>query len=256
MKSIKITTCSILFIIIFAFSVSGAKNFIWVRLYSGDVKLYPEGKNKMVTPKIGMAVKRKDVIKTGPNSWVTLAFENSSIIKIAPNSEVKVDKIKYDLEERIMKTKIDIFGVGKLFAAVRKLKKKSRFKIGTPTAVVGVRGTEFMVDVPDKNTAIFAVFKGKVIVKDFVSEQGLSTDDMEMMMDFLHEIDLGGNKYSTYKKGKGFESAHDIGDKFQNEKRITRELKEDSSKLKKELEKESREERWEKSEQLRAQALK
>jgi len=240
------------------FDLSAEKNFAWVRLYAGDVKIKVAESKKWFVPKIGMALKNGDIIKTGKKSWITIAFENSSLTRIAQNSKVRVSKVEYDIKKKKLKSRLKIPGLGKIISVIKKLKREEppKFDIETPTAVIGVRGTEFMVDVPDEDTSVFAVFEGKVIVKDFVAEQGISTDDMEMMLDFLHEISLESGKYAIYKRDKGFTKSKKIGKKYQDEKRIAKELKKESSKLEKELKKIKPEKRWAKSEKLRKAALK
>lgn len=240
------------------FNLSAEKNFAWVKLYTGDVKIKPVKSKRWFVPKIGMALKNGDVIKTGKKSWITIAFENSSLARFSQNSKVKIAKLEYDIKTKKLKSRLKIPGLGKIISIIRKLKKGKapEFDVETPTAVIGVRGTEFMVDVPDEDTSIFAVFEGKVIVKDFVAEQGISTDDMEMMLDFLHEISLESGRYTIYKKGKGFTKSKTIGKKYQHEKKIAKELKKEASKLEEELKKRSPEERWKESEKLRKDVLK
>ncbi len=65
----------------------------------------------------------------------------------------------------------------------------SEWRIKTPVVTAGVRGTSFTVEASSKDTRI-VLFKGKVIVKDFVRESGLSSDPNELMQDFLNDVEI------------------------------------------------------------------
>ena len=51
---------------------------------------------------------------------------------------------------------------GKIQAVVNKLNRKSSFEIHTPTAICGVRGTEFTVDAMDDDASEINVLDGEV----------------------------------------------------------------------------------------------
>jgi len=257
MKKSRIVIAVLIALMLLSTAVQAADNFAWVRLSKGKVWVKSAESKYWFKPKIGMALKENDVIKTHKNSWITIAYENSSLVRIAPSSEVKITKVDYDRKKQSLESKIKIFGLGKIIAAVKKLGKgSSNMDVETPTAVAGVRGTEFMVDVPDKDTSIVAVFGGKVIVKDFVTEAGLSEDDMGMMMDLLHEVALGDGQYTIYKKDKGFSRSKKLEEKYKEDKKLAGKLDKEALVLAKELAKEDFEKRSKKSEEVRETAIK
>lgn len=225
----------------------------WVHFFKGDVKIKFQNSNLWKNIKLKMAVKPGDVIKTGKNSYAVIAFENAALTRIMPNSEVEISKLNYIEKEKKSESKIKILSIGKLVSVIKKLSKEQQneVEVETPTAVMGVRGTDIMVDVPDENTSVFAVFEGKVVVKDFATEAGVSKDDMKMLLDFLHEISIESGQYSVYIKDKGFKKAESIGQKFNNSQQIAKELKIEFDKIDKEISDKTREKFLKESTEIR-----
>ncbi|MBN1898168.1 MAG: FecR domain-containing protein [Spirochaetes bacterium] len=259
MKISKIMIIVLLAVLSISFTLEAkTKSFAWVKLFAGRIKIQPEGKSSWYEPKIGMALREGDVIQTMERSWITIAYENSTITRVLPNSEITITKIDYNEKTKDLDAKVKVSGLGKLLSVIRKVLKGSEveYNVETPTSVAGVRGTDIMVDVPNKDTTVFAVFDGKVIVKDFVTETGLSTDDTTMMMDFLHEMSVGGGKYTVYDKDKGFKNAKSIGDKFKTSQKTLKDMDKESKELAKALEKGKPEDRQDKAEQIREDVIK
>lgn len=228
-----------------------------VMLFKGDVLIQPSESGKWHKPVLGMAVRAKDQIKTGSDSWVNIAFANGSLLRIAQNSVVEISMLSYNVKKKVMKSEAKIPVLGKVISSFRKLKKNdSSFDVYTPTAVAGVRGTELMVDVPDSETTTVVVFEGKLIVKDLVGEQGMSQNDNEMVLDFIREAVVGSGQVLEYKKGKKLPKAKAMGKKFEQDKAVAKQLKEESVKLSAELSKQGADKKWAKADDLREAALK
>ncbi|MDD5066945.1 MAG: FecR family protein, partial [bacterium] len=228
-----------------------------VMLFKGDVQILPAGSAKWAKPVVGMSVKAKDIIKTGADSWLNIAFANGSIMRVSQNSTVEISLLSYDTKKKILKSESRINIMGKVIASCKKLKKdQNTYDFYTPTAVAGVRGTELMVDVKDQETTYVAVFEGKLIVKDLVGEQGISKDDNEMMLDFLREAVVNNNQVLEYKKGKGLPKAKAMGKEYDADKKLSKQVKEESLKLTASLAKKPAEKQWSNADQLRKQAQK
>jgi ferric-dicitrate binding protein FerR (iron transport regulator) len=173
-----------------------------------------------------------DVVRTGPSSWAVVAFPNASLVRIEAGSTVRLRDIRFNPKKGTIAGRMDLQGPGRVTAFIRKLGKESNhFNIGTPVCVVGVRGTAFEVEVPDNDSSRFTVWEGKVIVRDFVSEEGLSVDNNEMMSDFLHEIILGSGQGAEYRKGKGFSKPDSSGAANAERRGISDELRKASDEL-------------------------
>ena len=103
-------------------------------------------------------------IRTGKNSKITLILEDGSKLTLKNLVVLDIKKLKATSEQKESSFKIFY---GKVKAVVKKLKrKKDKFTIFTPTAVVGVRGTTLGVSVRDEDKSKVVVFSGEVEVKN------------------------------------------------------------------------------------------
>ncbi len=89
-----------------------------------------------------------DSLKTRENSYAELRFSDGSIVKISPDTEVSIYKDYISLAIGYIKLYIT-----KLFP---------NFEVRTPSAIAGVRGTEFSVEVLEDQTTIVTVYEGEV----------------------------------------------------------------------------------------------
>jgi hypothetical protein len=96
--------------------------------------------------KKGSKVYNNDLIQTSEASFIVMEMIDLTTVTLGPNSDFKVENWKY-------RTKTDReaqFSIikGKLRALVRsKAQSPDQLKIKTPTVSMGIRGTEFMVNV-------------------------------------------------------------------------------------------------------------
>lgn len=105
-----------------------------------------------------------DLIKTNDGA-VKLTMEDGSSISLAAKSQLELNEFVYKPGSQ-RRTSFKLWG-GRLKAAVSKfLAENNSVQISTPTAVAGVRGTDFMVSVNDKDETEVVVFDGKVSVKN------------------------------------------------------------------------------------------
>lgn len=90
---------------------------------------------------------KKDTIITTDNTRLRFELNDGSIVTIASNSKIKLSEIVFD-EETKTRTSFINMALGKVRFIVSKLKnfKKSKFKVKTKTAIVGVRGSDFIVN--------------------------------------------------------------------------------------------------------------
>ena len=125
----------------------------YITFFVGKVELIHNG--KPAAPSIKLLLNDADLIKTGANSFVLLQVEEMIVIKIAENSTVTMKSI-LDRKKRELFT-----DNGKILSRVVKLPKNSMYKVGTPTIVAAVRGTEFSVRYKP-GAAVLAVRRGTV----------------------------------------------------------------------------------------------
>lgn len=174
-----------------------------VSTVSGSARFKPTGNAKWYPLRKGLRLKEGDLLQTGAGGKIVLLVESSVYSVVGPGSQVTISALERDRRDKLT-LEYDIGEKGMVHTTAEKINKlrKVDIKIYTPSIVAGVRGTDFSVVVPDADTALVAVFKGRVVVSDFVAEQGLATDDNEMMMDFLDEMQLDPGMAQVFKKGK------------------------------------------------------
>ncbi|MBI5115379.1 FecR domain-containing protein [Candidatus Poribacteria bacterium] len=131
----------------------------------GTAEIKKAGMPRFVTAFKHMSVNPGDEIRTGPDSEVVVTLETMAISGIGANSQFTIKHFEQEPETKAAKIKIDL-PEGKLWSEVGRLKTKdSKFEVETPTAVTGVRGTVFLVEV-EKATAdtSVSVLSGQVAV--------------------------------------------------------------------------------------------
>lgn len=99
---------------------------------------------------IGMAVQEKDVVSTGADGSVGISFTDNSMLSAGPNSVLILDKYAFDAASGKGAMEANL-ARGTLAAVSGKMVKSApeSMKIRTPAAIMGVRGTEFVVKVED-----------------------------------------------------------------------------------------------------------
>ena len=107
-----------------------------------------------VAAAVGTPVRASDVIVTGANSAAGITFTDNSLVSVGPNSVFAIDKYRFDTTTHAGEFEGNLKR-GRLAAVSGKMVKQSpeSMKIRTPSAIMGVRGTEFIVQVdePSKN---------------------------------------------------------------------------------------------------------
>lgn len=84
-------------------------------------------------------------VKTGKDGEAVISWGLGNVVRVYPLTEISVDKLSDDAGDTTSELKL---GKGRAMAQVGKLKSnKSHFNIKTPTAVAGVRGTSFDMNI-------------------------------------------------------------------------------------------------------------
>src|SRR5271165_2982730 len=109
----------------------------------------------------GDDVFRNEVVKTGEGSRAKLVFLDSTNLAVGPTSRVTLDEFVYSTEVSAGKVTINL-AKGVFRFATGELDKKA-YRIRTPTASIGVRGTVIDVGVRTIETDV-TLIEGRVIV--------------------------------------------------------------------------------------------
>ena len=115
-----------------------------VKVVKGDVHIERGGQKVPAT--VGTRVRQGDVLVTGTNGSVGIAFLDNSLLSTGPNSSLSVDRFAFDKTTHAGSFETSL-RQGTLAAVTGKIAKQSpdAMKVRTPAAVLGARGTEFIV---------------------------------------------------------------------------------------------------------------
>jgi len=95
---------------------------------------------------VGAKVQEADIIATGLDGAVGITFADDSLLSIGPNSRLVIERFAFDptTQRGSFETSLR---VGTLSAVSGRLTRQSpdAMKVKTPGAILGVRGTEFLV---------------------------------------------------------------------------------------------------------------
>lgn len=117
-----------------------------VKVVKGHVTI--ERVSQSLPATAGMHVEASDVVRTGVDGSVGITMTDNSLLSAGPDSVLALDRYEFD----------DVTSAGRFDASLRqgtlavvsgRLAKQSRdaMKVHTPSAILGVRGTEFVVRV-------------------------------------------------------------------------------------------------------------
>ncbi|MEW6203078.1 MAG: FecR domain-containing protein [bacterium] len=158
LKRISISAIAVIFIAATAGTIHCAAIKATISKIKGDVQVKIMADMQWKAATDGMKVGEGAEIKAGENSEAFLTWSKGNIVKILPLTAMKIESLQED--EKKTSSNLTLAS-GNLFARVAKLKSSdSSFKIKTPTALAGVRGTAF--DVTPSN---IAVVEGTIVVE-------------------------------------------------------------------------------------------
>ena len=128
----------------------------------GKILQTHQGEKNSNDVKLASPVFMNDHIKTKPESKATFTFDDKSSLTLGENASVNIKKHIYDPEKDLRKTVVNV-ALGTVRFVVTKGKAKgSAFEVVTPTAVAGVRGTEFVVTVHPNGKTSFINIEGSI----------------------------------------------------------------------------------------------
>ena len=127
---------------------------------SGDIDITSMKTGKRIIPEEGTVIDGNDKIRTGRKSFVSIVLNDGSKLFIREISVLYVQDIKLKLTDQ--PTRIQII-TGKLRVIAAKTMKGNSLVVYTPTAIAGVRGTDFGIIATQLETRV-VIFQGKVEV--------------------------------------------------------------------------------------------
>jgi len=132
--------------IVFAFGVAlaAAEDAGQIKTSKGAAQIERSGQKLPAT--VGQVVQQGDVVVTGADGSVGITFRDSSLVSIGPDSALVIDRFVFDSTTHQGNFDATL-KQGTLAVVSGKLAKQSpdAMKVKTPAAILGVRGTEFLV---------------------------------------------------------------------------------------------------------------
>lgn len=139
---------SIAVVLIAVAAVAQAADIGRIKVAHGAVTIQRAGAS--IPASVGMAVQASDVVATGSDGSVGITMTDNSLLSAGPNSVLALERYDFD----------DVTSEGHFDASLRKgtlavvsgrlaQQSPNAMKVRTPSAVLGVRGTEFVVSVGD-----------------------------------------------------------------------------------------------------------
>ena len=143
------------------------KGAVAVSATSGDVKAkVSDGDWKNVA--VNNVLPQGAVLRTGADSKVKLVLDNGNKVVVGPLSQISIISLANDYGASKNTTDLELEN-GSARAVVAKLSSgSSDFTIRTPTAVAGVRGTDFAVEINEDMATMVTVFDGSVEVGSII----------------------------------------------------------------------------------------
>jgi hypothetical protein len=171
---------TLVLVLFFSVSAFAQTKVAIVKLIRGEADVLTLGKTTKL--KVDDWVQNGDVIKTAEKSFVKLIFVDKSLMNVGPKSEMKIesfagkdsgviDLVKGKIRAQVTKDYLQI-----------KDRDKSKLFIKTPNAVMGVRGTDFMISTNGTNTAT-VLFEGEIVFNKLDSREDLSSSRLEEIVD-------------------------------------------------------------------------
>lgn len=118
--------------------------------------------------KRGMSVEVGQTFITGPNGHVHIRFIDDAFVSLRPSSELRIDQYVYDATKaqnnRVKFTLVQ--GTSRLITGKAGQAAKQNFRLNTPVAAIGIRGTDFVVQTSGDLSRV-AVHQGAVVMSSF-----------------------------------------------------------------------------------------
>ncbi|MEY4592549.1 MAG: hypothetical protein RIR18_1444 [Pseudomonadota bacterium] len=116
----------------------------------------------------GAKINVGDTVITGANGHVHLRFVDQAFVSVRPSSSLKVEQYTFDTavpENNRVKFVLSE-GTSRLITGQAGQMAKQNFRLNTPVAAIGVRGTDFVVQATADNTRV-TVQQGAVVMSPF-----------------------------------------------------------------------------------------
>jgi len=104
--------------------------------------------SQVIPASAGLKLEETDLLITGKDGRMGIAFTDDTRIAVGPNSNIQVRQYKYDRTQQTgnFVARVNKGSLGVVSGKIAK-SAKNAMQVHTPTTILGVRGTRFVVDV-------------------------------------------------------------------------------------------------------------
>ena len=123
---------------------------VWIKHYESD--------ENARSAKPGEFVAQGEIINTSSNGGLKLFFDDKTIVDLSKSSLLKIEEYPND------SSRISLLRGQARFVVNKTVEKNGRFSVKTPSAVMTVQGTEFVVAAQSATQTTVTVLQGKVLM--------------------------------------------------------------------------------------------
>ena len=133
-------------IVALSFAQPAAAEIGRIKSLVGEVAIQ-RGSSKIIAT-LGFQLDQGDIVLTGKTGRVGIAFLDNTRMALGPNSRIALDEFSYDRSRQTgsFVTSVNRGSLGVVSGTIAK-SKRDAMRVRTPTSMLGVRGTRFVVEV-------------------------------------------------------------------------------------------------------------
>src|SRR3989304_5159180 len=166
-RRLKIISVFLLLFLIFLPSLAQSQTAVGKFTFvQGRVDILRQPAPRAMPVKMGDAVFVGDIIRAKSGSKAEITFKDGNIVRVAPNTRVEISEYMFDEAKgkgilKLSRGKVQAIIQEKIAKRIATFGEANRFEIHTPTAILGVRGTNFIPSY-HRNSSNVLVLEGAV----------------------------------------------------------------------------------------------
>jgi len=134
-----------------------------------------------IAAKIGLPLEKSDIVQTKARGWAKLKFNDGTVITVGRNSRMEIKKYLYDGSKKSEASFGFAKGVFKTITGAIGKVAPEKFRVHTPNATIGIRGTEFFIEIA-KSKVLVICSMGKIAVRNRLGEVEVDAGRQTMIM--------------------------------------------------------------------------
>jgi hypothetical protein len=136
-------------LLISAGSVSGAETAGVIKTLTGTATVH-RGMVSIATS-VGQHVQQGDRISTSSDSYVGITLHDDTLLTVGPRSEMLIREFDFDPSSYVGGLAISFLkGTARVVTGIIAKNAPQRVHFSTPTATIGIRGTDLIVDLDER----------------------------------------------------------------------------------------------------------